>query len=191
MVALAPPSRAPPRRIRRAHLLLAADASPDAVAKECADLLGDTKSVVALTVDLADPSAVMAMVAQAEKAFGRIDLLVNNAAVRINRKFGDFTLAEFLDQAVAVNLRAPFLASQAVLPAMRRQGGGRIVHVASQLGSVAYQTRTAYGMSKAALIHLHQVDGARARTREHPGQRGLARADRHPADPRSPARRSG
>ena len=37
---------------------------------------------------------------------------------------------------------------------MRRQGGGRIVHVASQLGSVAYQTRTIYGMTKAALIHL-------------------------------------
>jgi NAD(P)-dependent dehydrogenase (short-subunit alcohol dehydrogenase family) len=143
------------RRLARsgARLLLAADASPDAVAKECADLLGDAKAVIPLTADLADPAAVTAMVAQAERQFGRIDLLVNNAAVRINRKFGDFSLAEF-DKAVAVNLRAPFLASQAVLPAMRRQGGGRIVHVASQLGSVAYQTRTAYGMTKAALIHL-------------------------------------
>jgi NAD(P)-dependent dehydrogenase (short-subunit alcohol dehydrogenase family) len=93
------------------------------------------------------------MVAEAETRFGRIDLLVNNAAIRLNRNFGDFTAAEF-DKAVAVNLRAPFLASQAVLPSMRRQGGGRIVHVASQLGSVAYQTRTIYGMTKAALIHL-------------------------------------
>ena len=49
---------------------------------------------------------------------------------------------------------SPFLASQAVLPSMRRRGGGRIVHIASQLGSVAYQTRTVYGMTKAALIHL-------------------------------------
>jgi NAD(P)-dependent dehydrogenase (short-subunit alcohol dehydrogenase family) len=136
-----------------ARLLLAADVSPDAVAKECADMLGDPKAVVPLVVDLADPSAVAAMVALAEKRFGRIDLLVNNAAVRINRPFGAFTAAEF-DKAVAVNLRAPFLASQAVLPSMRRQGGGRIVHVASQLGSVAYQTRTIYGMTKAALIHL-------------------------------------
>ena len=136
-----------------ARLLLAADDSPESVAKECADLLGDAKGIFPLTVDLADPDAVTAMVAQAEKQFGRVDLLVNNAAVRINRKFGEFSLAEF-DKAVAVNLRAPFLASQAVLPAMRRQGGGRIVHVASQLGSVAYQTRTIYGMTKAALIHL-------------------------------------
>ena len=93
------------------------------------------------------------MVAEAENRFGRVDMLVNNAAVRINRPFGEFTIAEF-DAAVAVNLRAPFVASQAVLPSMRRQGGGRIVHVASQLGSVAYQTRTIYGMTKAALIHL-------------------------------------
>ncbi|WP_395709646.1 SDR family NAD(P)-dependent oxidoreductase [Reyranella sp.] len=136
-----------------ARLLLAADAPPDPIAKECAGLLGDAKAIVPLTADLADPAAVEAMVAEAEKRFGRIDMLVNNAAVRINRPFGAFTAAEF-DQAVAVNLRAPFLASQAVLPSMRRQGGGRIVHVASQLGSVAYQTRTIYGMTKAALIHL-------------------------------------
>ena len=135
------------------RLLLAADTSPDPVAKECADLLGDAKAVVPLMADLGDASAVAAMVAEAEKRFGRIDMLVNNAAVRINRPFGEFTLAEF-DTAVAVNLRAPFLASQAVLPSMRRQGGGRIVHIASQLGSVAYQTRTIYGMTKAALIHL-------------------------------------
>ena len=136
-----------------ARLLVAADASPEEIAKECADLLGDPKAVLPLTVDLGDSASVTAMVAEAEKRFGRVDLLVNNAAVRINRRFGEFSASEF-DRAVAVNLRAPFLASQAVLPAMRRQGGGRIIHVASQLGSVAYQTRTIYGMTKAALIHL-------------------------------------
>ena len=139
-----------------ARLLLSADGPRDTlegVAQECAKLHGDASAAVPLIADLADPAAVAAMVAAAEHRFGRIDLLVNNAGIRMNRKFGDFTVAEF-DQTVAVNLRAPFLASQAVLPAMRRQGGGRIVHIASQLGSVAYQTRTIYGMTKAALIHL-------------------------------------
>ncbi|MCA0304575.1 MAG: SDR family oxidoreductase [Proteobacteria bacterium] len=136
-----------------ARLLLVADVAPDAVAAECAGLLGDPAGVVPLTVDLADPAAAERMVREAEVRFGGIDLLVNNAAIRINRKFGEFTAAEF-DRGVAINLRAPFLASQAVLPSMRRRGGGRIVHVASQLGSVAYQTRTVYGMTKAALIHL-------------------------------------
>ncbi len=135
------------------RLVLVADVSPGAIARECAGLLGNAESVVPVTVDLGDPSAVTAMVTEAEQRFGRIDMLVNNAAVRINRPFGEFTISEF-DTAVAINLRAPFLASQAVLPSMRKQGGGRIVHVASQLGSVAYHTRTIYGMTKAALIHL-------------------------------------
>ena len=136
-----------------ARLVLVAADLPDPVAEECAALLADAKAVVSLVADLGEASAVAAMVAEAENRFGRVDMLVNNAAVRINRPFGEFTIAEF-DAAVAVNLRAPFVASQAVLPSMRRQGGGRIVHVASQLGSVAYQTRTIYGMTKAALIHL-------------------------------------
>jgi NAD(P)-dependent dehydrogenase (short-subunit alcohol dehydrogenase family) len=139
-----------------AQLLLTADGPRDtleAVAHECGKLQGDAGAVVPMIVDLADPKAVAAMVDAAEQRFGRIDRLVNNAGIRINQKFGEFSVAEF-DQTVAVNLRAPFLASQAVLPAMRRQGGGRIVHIASQLGSVAHHTRTIYGMTKAALIHL-------------------------------------
>jgi NAD(P)-dependent dehydrogenase (short-subunit alcohol dehydrogenase family) len=136
-----------------ARLLLAADASSEEVAADCTRLNGEAGSVAALTVDLADAAAVAAVVSEAEARFGGIDLLVNNAAIRINRKFGEFSVAEF-DRGVAINLRAPFLASQAVLPSMRRRGGGRIVHIASQLGSVAYQTRTVYGMTKAALIHL-------------------------------------
>src|SRR5690606_6285933 len=55
---------------------------------------------------------------------------------------------------IAVNLRAPFLASQAVLPTMRAHGGGRIIMVASQLGIVASPNSALYGVSKAALIHL-------------------------------------
>ena len=139
-----------------ARLLLAADGPRDdleAVARDCAGLNGAADAALPLIADLADPSAVAAMVAEAERRFGRIDMLVNNAGIRINHKFGEFSVADF-DTTVAVNLRAPFLASQAVLPAMRRQGGGRIVHIASQLGSVAYHTRTIYGMTKAALIHL-------------------------------------
>jgi NAD(P)-dependent dehydrogenase (short-subunit alcohol dehydrogenase family) len=53
-----------------------------------------------------------------------------------------------------VNLASPFFASQAVLPMMRRQGGGRIIHIASQMGSVTHDNRAVYGLTKAALIHL-------------------------------------
>jgi NAD(P)-dependent dehydrogenase (short-subunit alcohol dehydrogenase family) len=136
-----------------ARLVLAADAPPDPIAQECAHILGESQAVVPLTVDLGDPTSVAAMVAEAEKRFGRVDLLVNNAAVRINRSSATSPSRNSTRPSRSICAR-PFLASQAVLPSMRRQGGGRIVHIASQLGSVAYQTRTIYGMTKAALIHL-------------------------------------
>ena len=106
--------------------------------------------------DLAEPDAAERMVETAVGRMGGIDILVNNAAVRNRRPFGEFTAAEF-DELIAVNLRAPFLASQAVLPAMRAGGGGRIIHVASQLGLVAYKDSALYGLSKAALINLTQA----------------------------------
>ncbi|OGL60143.1 MAG: hypothetical protein A3J27_07295 [Candidatus Tectomicrobia bacterium RIFCSPLOWO2_12_FULL_69_37] len=94
-----------------------------------------------------------AMAAAALKALGGVDILVNNAGVRAPLRFGEFRHEDF-DRLVAVNLRAPFFASQAVLPAMREAGGGRIIHIASQLGLVAAPRSALYSMTKAALIQL-------------------------------------
>jgi NAD(P)-dependent dehydrogenase (short-subunit alcohol dehydrogenase family) len=73
--------------------------------------------------------------------------------MRCNRPFGEFSGEEF-DRMVAINVPAAFLASQAPLPVMRRQGGGRIVHVAGQIGLVAQKNAALYGMTNAALIYL-------------------------------------
>src|SRR5579872_5042228 len=80
--------------------------------------------------DLREEGAAEAMVAAAVAAFGRVDILVNNAGIRGAKKFGDFSYDEF-NSVVAINLRAPFFASQAVLPLMKANGGGRIIHIAS------------------------------------------------------------
>ena len=103
--------------------------------------------------DLAEPAAPARMVAAALEALGRIDVLVNNAGIRIRHPFGEYTADEF-DRLIAINVRAAFLASQAVLPAMRAQGGGRIIHVASQMGLVAHKDSLLYGLSKSAVIYL-------------------------------------
>ncbi len=103
--------------------------------------------------DFSQVGAAEAMVEAALAQFGRVDVLVNVAGVRCQKRFGDFTRADF-DLLMAVNVAAAFFASQAVLPAMRAQGGGRIIHVASQMGSVAAPLNTIYGMTKAALIRL-------------------------------------
>lgn len=103
--------------------------------------------------DLARVDAAQAVIDATLNAYGRLDILVSNAGIRIRRPFIDFTAADF-DQIVAVNLRAGFLLSQAALPAMRAAEGGRIIFMASQLGIVADPGATLYGMTKAGLIHL-------------------------------------
>ncbi|MGH8638622.1 MAG: SDR family NAD(P)-dependent oxidoreductase [Burkholderiales bacterium] len=138
-----------------AALYLAADGTAEelaAVANECRK--GNPSARAEQGVfDLGNSGHVQRMVDAALACHGRIDVLVNNAGIRIRKPFGEFSAADF-DRLIAVNLRAPFLASQAVLPAMRANGGGRIVTVASQLGIVASPTSALYGLAKAALIHM-------------------------------------
>jgi NAD(P)-dependent dehydrogenase (short-subunit alcohol dehydrogenase family) len=104
-------------------------------------------------VDLSQAGAPERMIAEALERFSRIDVLVNNAGIRADYEFGEYT-HEVFDKVVAVNLAAPFFASQAVLPVMRKQGGGRIINIASQLGRVTYAKRALYGLTKAGLAHL-------------------------------------
>ena len=103
--------------------------------------------------DLSRRGAAEQMIETAVRLFGRLDVLVNNAGIRAQLDFGEYT-REIFEQVVAVNVAAPFFASQAVVPVMRRQGGGRIIHIASQLARVTYAKRALYGLTKAALVHL-------------------------------------
>jgi NAD(P)-dependent dehydrogenase (short-subunit alcohol dehydrogenase family) len=106
--------------------------------------------------DLEDPRSAAEIATTAHAALGRVDVLVNNAGIRVRRPFGEFSPEDF-DRVFAINLRAAVLLSQAVLPLMRQAGGGRIIHMASQLGIVADPGSALYGMTKAALIHLTRV----------------------------------
>ena len=138
-----------------AAVYLAADGTRDelsAVAAKCRSHNAFCRAEFGL-FDLGDADDVQRMVDAAIASLGRVDILVNNAGMRIRRPFGEFSAADF-DKLVAVNLRAPFLASQAVLPTMRANGGGRIITVASQLGIVASPNSALYGLAKAALIYL-------------------------------------
>lgn len=136
-----------------AAVFLAADGTEEELreaAAECGKAGGKASFGV---FDLERREGPEAMIAAALEALGGVDILVNNAGVRAPVRFGEFGHADF-DRLIAVNLRAPFFASQAVLPAMRAAGGGRIIHIASQLGLVAAPRSTLYSMTKAALIQL-------------------------------------
>jgi NAD(P)-dependent dehydrogenase (short-subunit alcohol dehydrogenase family) len=103
--------------------------------------------------DLTQAGAPEAMIAATHHRMGRIDILVNNAGIRVRKAFGELSSDE-VDRVLALNLRAPFLASQAVVPIMRAQRGGHVIHMASALGLVASRFGSIYNVTKAGLIQL-------------------------------------
>ena len=85
--------------------------------------------------------------------FGKIDILVNNAAVSYSGPVHTVGVDTW-DQVMAINLRGPFLMCRAVLPHMRAQRSGHIIHISSESGIEYYSGDAAYGTSKHALNAL-------------------------------------
>ncbi|WP_369213835.1 SDR family NAD(P)-dependent oxidoreductase, partial [Streptomyces flavofungini] len=103
--------------------------------------------------DVTDAASWAAAVAGALGAFGRLDALVNNAALWRTASVEDET-AENFEALLRVNLLGPFLGIQAVLPALREAGGGSVVNVSSTAGLVGIPGHAAYGSSKFGLRGL-------------------------------------
>ena len=122
---------------------------------EVAALAKTQPTVVAYTGgDLRDATVIEKIVRTAIKRFGRVDVLYNNHGIMVGKPFLD-TTAEELDELLAVNLRAPFLLSQAAARVMAKQGsGGSIIHNSSVGGIVGFPTMAAYGASKGGLAQL-------------------------------------
>lgn len=100
--------------------------------------------------DVSDEQQVEQLVSRAIKHFGRIDILVNNAAVVILGQVMD-TTAEDWDYQIKNNLRSVFLLTKACLPHMRAQKHGRIINITSSLSENGAGGYAAYGASKAAV----------------------------------------
>ncbi|SDO18287.1 L-iditol 2-dehydrogenase [Vreelandella arcis] len=119
----------------------------------------DAERVLGVEVNVCDTASIDAMVAQVQKRFGHIDILVNNAAVFDMAPVLEVTEASF-DQQFAVNTKGLFFTLQAVAMAMVAQGqGGRIINMASQAGRRGEALVSVYCASKAAVISLTQSCG--------------------------------
>ncbi|HZU06055.1 MAG TPA: 3-oxoacyl-ACP reductase family protein [Chloroflexota bacterium] len=111
---------------------------------------------LAVPTDVADEASTQAMAAAAVNQFGRIDVLVNNAAIfyGVERKpFDQLTVAEW-DRVMAVNVRGVWLCCKAVVPYMRRQGGGKIINIASDTVFSGVPNFLHYVASKGAVVAL-------------------------------------
>ena len=105
-----------------------------------------------LVLELTDPGSSQRIVGAALDRFGRIDILVANAAGYASRGFLETTQEE-LEQVIAVNLVAPFMQTQAVIPAMIAAGGGSVIYISSIL-AMRGPAMAPYAASKAGLMGL-------------------------------------
>jgi 3-hydroxybutyrate dehydrogenase len=106
--------------------------------------------------DMTQPDAIERMMAGILQEFGRIDVLVNNAGIQHVAPLQQFP-AEKWDAIVAINLSSAFHTMRLALPAMQRQGFGRIINIASAHGLVASPFKSAYVAAKHGMIGLTKV----------------------------------
>ena len=120
---------------------------------QLADELGNA---IAVPCDVTDADQIAKAVQRASEAFGRVDVLVNNAGQGLQAPVGEIDPDDFR-AILDLNLVAPLVAMQAVLPIMRKQGAGSIVNVSSGVTFSVLPGGGAYSASKAGLAMLSAV----------------------------------
>ncbi len=122
----------------------------EAVQQGITDLGGEAAS---FTADLASVESIPPLVQEVIARFGHIDILVNCAGINQRLSITDVTPAIY-DQILATNLRGTYFLSQAILPHMIAQGGGKIVHIGSLSTTVGLADVSVYGLTKSAIGQL-------------------------------------
>jgi 3-oxoacyl-[acyl-carrier protein] reductase len=118
------------------------------------------RRAITVAADVSRGEAVADMVGAVEQKLGAPDILVNNAGIALIRGIDDLTEADF-DQTLSVNLKSAFLCTQAVLPAMRARGWGRIINISSGAARGAGGVGLHYTASKAGMEGLTRGYAAR------------------------------
>jgi NAD(P)-dependent dehydrogenase (short-subunit alcohol dehydrogenase family) len=117
------------------------------------------RTCVEIEADLSTVDGAKHAAAAALAAFGTIDILVNNAGIARIDNLVDMSLEDW-EETQAVNLRAPFLIAQAIVPGMIERQMGKIINISSQAGVIALEGHGAYAASKGGLNMLTKVMAA-------------------------------
>lgn len=143
-----------------AHVFADAGADIVAVARDAEGLAATADAVwkkgrdcLRIVADLSTCEGPLEAARQALDEVGTIDILVNSAGIALIAPATELSLDDW-DASMAVNLRAPFILSQALAPAMIAQQSGKIINISSQAGIVAFDDHAAYASSKGGLNAL-------------------------------------
>jgi 3-hydroxybutyrate dehydrogenase len=113
--------------------------------------------------DVSDPAQIADMIAYAEREFGGVDILINNAGIQYVAPVEEFPVERW-DSIIAINLSSVFHSTRLCLPGMRTKGWGRIVNIASVHGLVGSTGKAAYVAAKHGVIGLTKVVGLETAT---------------------------
>jgi NAD(P)-dependent dehydrogenase (short-subunit alcohol dehydrogenase family) len=141
--------------------VVALDVRREHAERTLAGLDGHGADSLALGVDVADAGEVEDGVRRVLERFGRLDIVVNNAATDLTVSVEEFTVEQWR-RVIDVNLVGPFLCAKAAFPHMREQGGGSIVNIVSTAAKRAWANASAYHASKWGLLgfsHALHVEG--------------------------------
>ena len=123
----------------------------DTAQKQLKSIVAD--AVYTVTGDVSKWDDAQKMVERTVKRFGRIDILINNAGIYLEKRIEDTTEVEW-DQVININLKGVFLCSKAVYPHFKNQGGGTIVNMSSDSGVSGNPCEAAYCASKGGVTNL-------------------------------------
>jgi NAD(P)-dependent dehydrogenase (short-subunit alcohol dehydrogenase family) len=138
------------------HVAVVCGSNIDGASKVAADLREHGVESEAFNCDLQLPDQIEELVGDVMGRFGRIDILINDAAFNKAIPFADLEALdlEIWNKILTINLTAPMLTCKAVAPIMKKQGDGRIVNITSVAGFAPQGSSIAYAVSKAGLNHL-------------------------------------
>ena len=148
-----------------AHIVLNGLGEPDQIEQLRAEMAAVSQvQVIYVPADLSQPEQAMEMVYAAERALGRVEILINNAGIQFVAPIEEFPAAKW-HQILAINLSSNFFAMQAAIPGMKSRAWGRINNIASAHALVGAPFKSAYvaakhgvaGLTKVAALELAQT----------------------------------
>jgi short-subunit dehydrogenase len=140
---------------RDLNLVLAARTMPE-LERVAGELRQSGAQAIAVRTDLGEPGDLPALVARAEEEFGGVEVLINNAAIELQRRFDTLTAQE-IEHVLRVDLLAPIELSRLVLPGMLERGSGHIINISSLAGRTGFPFTEAYAAAKDGLIAFGRV----------------------------------
>lgn len=137
-------------------LVVVSDINLEAAAESVKQLKSEGFQAYPVLLDVTQEEQVASVLKDITQLFGRLDILVNNAGLQFVSPLEQFP-TEVFEKIIQVMLTAPFIATKLAFPIMKKQGGGRIINMASINGLVGFAGKAAYNSAKHGVIGLTKV----------------------------------